>query len=342
MTEKYTPLLWSAEGNSEAASQQDGRVISVNDKYAFLAAPFNTGNDYRSCKNGGEWTAAQSGQKIQVTVSGYEMDLGQLPYTDAKNDPAVYTYYNPNTSKGYWDIQTACFSAGEFWILQPFYDAQGGYIADEYGNGNFTMTVEDGNLMVTGESGQSLEEKDDNSNQMVIKDDRESVSMALEQPGEIEQYIRYAGTDVTNAYQNEGKDWSLSGGEISIQEQLAHLGAEGLHTAVAYDDLIFFSDLGELKAQGYTCVAVLMEVRGVASSQSTEIYFTAQGSLKDTAKQGKVYMVTHSAKAWNKEDVQEAAAKALGKEVSELNDEDYKTYAQQYLPSRADQMTAPD
>lgn len=214
----------------------------MNDKYAFLAAPFNTGNDYRSCKNGGEWTAAQSGQKIQVTVSGYEMDLGQLPYTDAKNDPAVYTYYDPNTSKGYWDIQTACFSAGEFWILQPFYDAQGGYIADEYGNGNFTMTVEDGNLMVTGESGQSLEEKDDNSNQMVTTDDRESVSMALEQPGEIEQYIRYAGTDVTNAYQNEGKDWSLSGGEISIQEQLAHLGAEGLHTAVAYDDLIKFDD----------------------------------------------------------------------------------------------------
>lgn len=60
------------------------------------------------------------------------------------------------------------------------------------------------------------------------------------------------------------------------------------------------------------------------------------------SKQGKVYMVTHSAKAWDKEDVQEAAAKALGKEVSELNDEDYKTYAQQYLPSRADQMTAPD
>ena len=79
------------------------------------------------------------------------------------------------------------------------------------------------------------------------------------------------------------------------------------------DDLIFFTSLQELERQGYTCVAVLLEARGVASSQSTELYFTATGKLQETATDGNVYMVTHSARAWNKGNVQEAAAKALGK-----------------------------
>ena len=406
VSDVYTPLLWSAEGNSEAGTQQDGRLISVNDRYAFLAAPFNRGGDYRSCKEGGTWTGIQNGKTIQVTVSGYDIDLTKLPYTDAKNDTNVYTYYNPNTSNGYWDIQTACFSAGEFWIMQPFYDADGNYIADEYGNGNFIMTVEDGGLEVTGESGQQLPETEDNSNQIIQTDDRQSVTMALEQPGEIEQYIGYQGTEVTDAYWNEGKDWSLSGGGINIQENIAHLGAEGMNTAVAYDDLIkfddsffdietaafglkngvenlncrllygakpdkngwdhggkdpgesgydkemmqataddliFFSSLQELKEQDYICVGVLMEARGLASTQSTEIYFTAQGSVKDTARSGSVYMVTHSAKAWNKKDVQQAAAEYLKKNTADLTDEDYKTYAQSSaFTSRADQMTAPE
>ena len=305
---------------------------------------------------------------------------------------------------GYWNVQTACFSAGEIWVVQPFTTTGGEQAVTQYGDGQFNLTVEDVNLHATGVSGNALQEVPDNSNQVTTRDDRQSVTMALEQPGEIEQYINYSGTDITNACHDDGRDWSLKGANISITEQLAHLGAEGLNTGVAYDDLmkfddaffdiesatlgdasgvdnmkltllygakpdksgwdhdgkqpnetgydeeminataddlIFFTSLQDLENQGYTCVAVLLEARGVASSQTTEIYFTATGKLQATATDGNVYMVTHSAKAWNKGNVQEAAAQALQKDADALTDEDYKTYAQSHFPSRANQTTAP-
>ena len=103
------------------------------------------------------------------------------------------------------------------------------------------------------------------------------------------------------------------------------------------DDLIFFSDLKELEENGYVCVAVLMEVRGLASEQSTEIYFTASGTAKKTSQTGHVYMVTHSGKGWSKKDVQEDAANKLGKNAGNLTNKDYIDYAKNYFPTRIDQ-----
>ena len=405
----FAPLLWSAEGNKDGSAQQDGRTIVQGDKYAFLAAPFNseTGSPYKqyACKNGGTWVVTQTGDTVSITVSGYEVDLSRIPNTTAKNAITDPKYYDPSVfASGYWNVQTACFSAGEIWVVQPFTAKDGTQAVNQYGDGQFNLTVEDVNLRATGVSGNALQEVADNSNQAVTNDDRQSVTMALEQPGEIEQYINYSGTDITNACHDNGKDWSLKGADISITEQLAHLGAEGLNTGVAYDDLmkfddaffdiesaavgdksgvdnmkltllygakpdktgwnhdgkqpneagydeeminataddlIFFTSLQDLESQDYTCVAVLLEARGVASSQSTEIYFTATGKLQATATDGNVYMVTHSAKAWNKGNVQDAAAKELGKEAAALTDEDYKEYAQIHFPSRAGRTTAP-
>ena len=405
----FAPLLWSAEGNKDGGAQQDGRAIVQGDKYAFLAAPFNseTGSPYKeyACKNGGTWAVVQKDGTVSVTVSGYEVDLNRIPNTVAKNAITDKKYYDPAVfESGYWNVQTACFSAGEFWVVQPFTSKSGTQAVDQYGDGQFNLTVEDVNLRATGVSGNALENKTDNSNQAITTDDRQSVTMALEQPGAIEQHINYSGTEITNACHDNGRDWSLKGAGINITEQLAHLGAEGQNTGVAYDDLmkfddaffdiesaavgdksgvdnmnltllygakpnkkgwdhqgkqpnetgydeeminataddlIFFTSLQELERQGYTCVAVLLEARGVASSQSTEIYFTATGKLQETATDGNVYMVTHSARAWNKGNVQEAAAKALGKDVGSLTDEDYKAYAQDHFPSRAGRTTAP-
>ncbi len=405
----FSPLLWSAEGNKDSAAQDDGRSIVQGNKYAFLAAPFNTetGSPYKeyACKDGGTWQVTQNNDTISVTVSDYNVDLKRIPNTVAKNDPNTATYYDPEVfESGYWNVQTACFSAGEFWIVQPFSNQSGESAANKYGSGQFNLTVEDVNLKATGISGTGLSDVSDNSNQSTVTDDRQSVTMAMEQPGEIEQYINYSGTDITNACRDNGKDWSLKGAGISITEQLAHLGAEGQHTAVAYDDLmkfddaffdiesvslgdrsgvdnmelallygakpdktgwnhegkqpgdadydkeminataddlIFFDSLEELETQGYICVAVLLEARGAASSQ-TEIYFTASGKLQENATDGNVYMVTHSARAWNKASVQTAAAGALGKTPDSLTDADYINYAQQYFPSRAGKTTAPE
>ena len=403
----FAPLLWSAEGNKDGSAQQDGRTIVQGDRYAFLAAPFNSqaGSPYQeyACKNGGTWAALQNGDTVSITVSGYEVDLNRIPNTVAKNATTDTKYYDPAVfESGYWNVPTACFSAGEIWVVQPFTTQDGTQAGTKYGDGQFNLTVEDVNLRATGVSGNALANVTDNNNQATTNDDRQSVTMALEQPGEIEQYINYSGTQITNACHDNGRDWSLKGAAINITEQLAHLGAEGLNTGVAYDDLmkfddaffdienaavgdksgvdnmtltllygakpdkngwdhkgkqpneagydeeminataddlIFFTSLQELESQGYTCVAVLLEARGVASSQTTEIYFTATGKLKDTATDGNVYMVTHSAKAWNKGNVQKAAAQALQKDADALTDEDYKGYAQTQFPSRAGKTT---
>lgn len=405
-TESYRPLLWSMEGNSSEDEQKDKRSIPDSSlKFAVTVAPYNYGTDYYSCRNGGDWAGKQNGNIIHVTVQNYEIDLNQLPYTDSSNTITQYKYYNPNTISNYWDVQNACFSAGEFWIVQPFYDTDGTYVVDKYGTGTFNTTLEDVKLRITSESGQELAEVDDNSNQMTEDDDRAVMAMAIEKPGTIGQYIAYlkynfANYDdsLTDGQFETGQDWLLAGNPLTIENVLGHSDAEGLNTGVAYDalikfdddffilesvvtgyyqtvlygakpdksgwdhkgkqpnedgydtemikatadDLIFFSSLEELKNQGYTCVAVLGERRQVSDTAQTSFTIYLKGYSRADAQSGGVYMVTHSAKAWNKGDVQEAAAEYLGKDAAELTDDDYNTYVQSNdFPSRANVLDEP-
>ena len=255
-TESYQPLLWSMEGNSNASTQKDGRNIpSPASKWAITAAPLNqvTSNYIcASCKNGGEWEGTQENNVIHVTIEDYSLDLNQLPYTasfsDGNPNPS-YTYYNPNTIKGYWDIQTACFSAGEFWVVQPFYNTDGTYVVDEYGRGTFNTTLQDIKLRITSESGQALSEADDNSNQMTTSDDRAVMAVHLERAGTFSQntaYLKYnysAWNDsLTEGQFETGKDWLLAGNTLTIENVLDHSNAEGVNTGVAYDALLKFDD----------------------------------------------------------------------------------------------------
>ena len=365
----------------------------------------NADNSYSSCKSGGDWTGMQDGNIIHVTVQDYEVDLNQLPYTNGGHTADAYTYYNPNTISNYWDVQNACFSAGEFWIVQPFYAADEAYVVDEYGPGTFNTTLQDVKLRMTSESGQALSEVDDNSNQMTLSDDSAVMAMHIERSGSIDQasvYMKYnysAWNDsLTDGQYQTGKDWLLAGNPLSIKCQIDHNSAEGLNTGVAYDclvkfddaffvlesvenggyqkvlygakpdnsgwdhgekhpnedgydtemmqatadDLIFFSSLEELKQRGYTCVAVLGERRQVSTSTFNSPFFYLKGYSRADAQSGGVYMVTHSAKAWNKGDVQAAAAKYLNKDVSVLTDKDYNAYVQSAaFPSRADMLDKP-
>ena len=403
VTDTYTPLVWSMEGNDKndhTKQQYDERTITGSYKFAAGGAPFNKDNyDYYTCADGGIWTGSQSGHTVSVEVSGYEINLKQLPYTDSNNNQQKYVYYDPAAIKNYWDVQNACFSAGELWIVQPFYDKDGNYVVDEYGTGTFNLTVQDSKLQVTGQSGQSCAEQ-----QMKTDDDRRTLSLELEKPGIIDHSVTYQkygvveyGTSLTDGCYEDGKDWIVAGGSLNIQGMLKHNSAEGMNTGTAYDDLIkfddaffvlegiqagssaglsnmtqqflygakpdktgwnhqgldpqdagydaemmdataddliFFSSLEELQAAGYVCVAVLWEARGLASAQSTNCYYALQGHVADTAQDGAVYMVTHSAQAWNRQNVQEAAVEYLGKDPMSLTDEDYIQYMQEAFPSR--------
>lgn len=404
-TENYTPLVWSLEGNDKndhTNHQYDEREITGKYKLAAGGAPFNVldGYPYSSCANGGIWTGTQSGNKITITVSDYMIDLNQLPYADANTNASRVVYYDPATVQNYWDIQTACFSAGELWVVQPFFDKDNNNVADEYDTGTFNLTVTDKDLSITTVSGQK------GTDQERTTDDQLVFAAELEKPGDIDHSVTYQkygdvgyGSALTDGCYEDGKDWIVAGGQLGIQEMLKHNTAEGMNTGTAYDDLvkfddaffaiegiltgsnaglenmkqtflygakpdksgwdhaglnpgddgydtemmnataddlIFFTSLEELKAAGYTCVAVLWEARGVASPQSTNCYFSLQGHVADTAQNNCVYMVTHSAQAWNKTNVQTAAAEYFGVEPAALTDAQYAEYMQNIFPSRAD------
>ena len=403
VTNTYAPLVWSMEGNDkndQTQQQYDGRLITGTYKFASGGAPFNKNNyAYCTCADGGVWTGAQTGSTVTVQVKDYSIDLNTLPYTDSNKNENDYDYYDPNRIKNYWNVQTACFSAGELWVIQPFYDKEGNYVVDTYGTGTFNLTVQDRNLQVTELSGQN-----NPITQMKTNDDSCVLPMALEKPGTIDHSVTYQkydvvayGSSLTDGCYENGKDWILAGGSLNIQEMLKHNSAEGMNTGTAYDDLvkfddaffvlegiqigssaglsnmkerflygakpdgtgwnhqnlepqedgydtemmkttadelIFFSSLEDLENAGYVCVAVLWEARGLASAQSTNRYFALQGHVADTAQDGAVYMVTHSAQAWNRNDVQQEAAEYLGKDPMLLSDEDYIMYMQEAFPSR--------
>lgn len=186
--EAYAPLLWSIDGNLQGnGTQSDGRDLSMVGVRRSYYIPTNEYEERESssCFNGGKWKGVQSGGTIQVTISDYGVDLEQLPYNNIVDSPTTYQYYNPNTIGGYWDIQTACFSAGEIWVVQPFYDSEGNYIADKYNSGTFQITLEDKNLQMTGENGTSLDKVEDNTNQAIQTDDQVVQTSYLSKPGTI-------------------------------------------------------------------------------------------------------------------------------------------------------------
>ena len=399
----YSPLLWSLDGNGNK-QQSDDRSLDMVQGKAVMGAPTNiieNGIDHYGCANGGTWKGTQNESTIHVTVSDYAVDLTKLPYAYYGGGETSYLYYNPNSISGYWDIQYACFSAGEIWVVQPFYDKDGNYIVDKYGSGSFNLTVEDQNLQMTGESDTALDEATDNSNQAVQTDDTKTQTSYLAKEGSISIGISYRRADninyqLTEGCQANGKDWTLLGNSLGMQGSLNHFQAEGVNVGVAYDylmkfddvffvienatgnagkilygakpdkagwdhqdkqpdeegyddemrqatadDLIFFSSLEELRQEGYICVAVLHEMRDVKNVASAGCVTNVVGHMKpDVELVDNVFMITHSAKAWNKADVQEAAAKYLNKDASTLTDEDYNAYVKSdAFPSRADKTT---
>ena len=250
----YAPLLWSIDGNLQGnGTQSDGRDLSMVGVRRSYYIPTNEyeSRESSSCFNGGKWKGVQSGGTIQVTISDYKVDLEQLPYNNIVDTPTTYQYYNPNTIGGYWDIQTACFSAGEIWVVQPFYDSEGNYIADKYNSGTFQITLEDKNLQMTGENGTSLDKVEDNTNQAIQTDDQVVQTSYLSKPGTIGLGVIYIpnteqqdnGTlALTEGCRFNGKDWILRGDSLGLTGYLNQSGAEGQARIIAADYLLKFDD----------------------------------------------------------------------------------------------------
>ena len=247
----YPLLLWSIEGLSKNSTQADGRVINGIYNYVPGLAPVNEGVRYDCCYNGGTWKATQTDGTISITVSGYEVNTDYFPHANSGSAENDVSYYNPDEISHYWEIQNACFSAGEVWLVQSFYDEQGNYVVEKEGSGTFSTTVQDVNLNVTGKSGTALPEVTDNSNQVTTEDDRSVVTVFLSRSGTISANIAYlkygksSAYDLTSLTENcigNGKDWVLSEGKLAISAGFSHANAEGVSTGVAYDTLIKFDD----------------------------------------------------------------------------------------------------
>lgn len=110
-TTDYMPLLWSCDGNESGPSNSDERALEDSWGGALDAAPYNArkGGGTKTCANGGNWTAVQTGTTINVTVSGYEINMDAMP-TQTASGAVKYGE----------DLGIGCFSAGEIWIVQPY------------------------------------------------------------------------------------------------------------------------------------------------------------------------------------------------------------------------------
>ncbi len=68
------------------------------------------------------------------------------------------TYYDPEIQTNYWDIENACFSAGEVWLIQPYQDESGVAYVDKFNSaeGTFNVKLAASELTMKSVSGQSF------------------------------------------------------------------------------------------------------------------------------------------------------------------------------------------
>lgn len=221
---EYMPLLWSyneVTWRDYGAWNKDGRQIDDRLK-ATPYAPYTAGGGETACYRGGSWTAAQEGDTIHITVSGYEIDPKQMPGLNA--DGGTTVAYGANVG---------CFSSGEIWLIQPFNKKEGegtkpNYdIVNAYGPGAFATTVEAGNLKVTTVSGDRLVQGENGFQQMVQADDRETRTLELTLEGGLQNRVRYADGNVWELGcgvmdNRDGRDFAAVGTEINLMGGLSY------------------------------------------------------------------------------------------------------------------------
>ncbi len=231
VTGEYTPLLWSCGPNDRQAdygkANIDGRVI-YDGYWGNGLAPYSDGAGEFGCQESGTWTATQEGSKISVTVSGYKVDVSNMPLYNQGQDEEVD---NPT-----YGANIGCFSSGVIWILQPFnkeaetdieQDAEGAEttgnreprfdVVNKYGEGVFHTTIDENNMQIT-TSDATTTIVVGNDAQMVKSDDRDTRHLELLLPGVMINQVRYSDKDISKGVgvksTRNGRDYAALGSEI--------------------------------------------------------------------------------------------------------------------------------
>lgn len=150
--------------------------------YAFNAAPFNTGNNARSCYQGGSWELlkvekaqiededTQSSQQetiLTFRVNGYAFNIDGNTDTDpSQNSNGIVSDYFSNTS-------CKAFSAGYFQMLYPFPKS---YTTDPRYNGYLSIESKAvaSDLKITSVSGRNPDESSDYGSLLAYFGDKET------------------------------------------------------------------------------------------------------------------------------------------------------------------------
>lgn len=202
----YAPLVLSFGSHGSTDVQSDERNIKYNMTYAQGGAPANSygvgGDSANSCYSGGTWRAVRNiganSNVISVTVDNYEIDPKRFPGSDMGTANAAYY------AQGATVQNVGCFSAGEIFLLTPFYSngtsgqsKKGDYVLDDLGvNGNFHTKIANVNLQAQSVSEQKLTVVNDTSNQMNQSDDEAEVTVYLARGGTIDWRVQW--TSLTN------------------------------------------------------------------------------------------------------------------------------------------------
>lgn len=229
----YMPLLYSADGNMlqpYGTANGDGRVLYDDSNAVVNGAPYNAGGEDRSCFNGGTWSAVQvldannkpTGE-VLVTVSGYEINVDKMPTMDGDRSSEVGAY---GADKG-----IGVFSAGEFWVVQPFNqlgndttDSAQYQIIQEYGQGAFYTTATASDLTLTTVSNTVFADTEGtNDRQQKTDDDVHEAGLELTLPGVLQNRVFYAGLENSTRWgvnvenQRHGDDVAVPGTELYLR-----------------------------------------------------------------------------------------------------------------------------
>ena len=256
-TEIRKPLLWSFDEQMTSATNRwnnDHRKLLCTGTKASFAAPLNHGKDVATtCYNGGTW-AQQTDENgtIHVTVQGFKINTDRFPWTDT-GMLKTYTYYNPTIQQNYWEIEKACFSAGEVWLIQPYQDENGVPYVEKYNSseGTFSVNLTASDLTMKSITGQAFGPDNSGSFREEKLDDNSAIqAMVQERQGKIDNHLLFLKGNyssyldaLTEGCEADGKDWATRGTRMVIEDYINDSAAEGVHTRLAYDQLVKFDDV---------------------------------------------------------------------------------------------------